>query len=97
MMMYDQLAGWADGHVARADPAVVSSRRIPESMKVLLVEVGVPTGEGKRSRGRRGSQLGADRLPVLAPVRLAVDGRPVIGGVQTWSRGCLLTSETDAQ
>ncbi|MET8326321.1 SUKH-4 family immunity protein [Streptomyces sp. NPDC005181] len=42
MVTYDQLAGWAGGHVTRADPAVVSSWRIPESMKVLLVEVGVP-------------------------------------------------------
>ncbi|WP_406331932.1 SUKH-4 family immunity protein [Streptomyces sp. NBC_00203] len=43
MVTYDQLAGWAGArHVTRADPEVVSGWRIPEAMKVPLVEVGVP-------------------------------------------------------
>ncbi|MGW9031715.1 SUKH-4 family immunity protein [Streptomyces sp. NPDC055722] len=43
MVTYDGLTGWAGGgQVMRADPEVVARWRIPERMKVLLVEVGVP-------------------------------------------------------
>ncbi|MEU6324256.1 SUKH-4 family immunity protein [Streptomyces sp. NPDC047009] len=43
MVTYDELTGWAGGgQVMRAEPEVVAGWRIPERMKVLLVEVGVP-------------------------------------------------------
>ncbi|MFJ3229347.1 SUKH-4 family immunity protein [Streptomyces sp. NPDC086783] len=43
MPMYDQLTEWAGlGQVARAGQDVVAGWRIPGSMKVQLVEVGVP-------------------------------------------------------
>jgi hypothetical protein len=43
MVTYDQLTGWAGiGHVTRARQEVVAGWRIPDLMKVPLVEVGIP-------------------------------------------------------
>ncbi|MFJ8133819.1 SUKH-4 family immunity protein [Streptomyces hydrogenans] len=44
MATYDRLTVWAGpGHVTRAGRDVVAGRRIPDSAKAQLVEVGVPT------------------------------------------------------
>ncbi|MFJ5268039.1 SUKH-4 family immunity protein [Streptomyces sp. NPDC088358] len=43
MATYDQLTEWAGlGHVTRARRDVVADWRIPDFMKVQLVEVGIP-------------------------------------------------------
>ncbi|MEV6992499.1 SUKH-4 family immunity protein [Streptomyces sp. NPDC093228] len=43
MVTHDGLTRWAGGgHVIRADPEAVAGWRIPERMKALLIEVGVP-------------------------------------------------------